>query len=364
MPPASTQLVLVSGSGRSGTSSLAGTLKRLGLHVPQPEVQPGPANPRGFYEPRWVIRFHSAFFKELAVHNIDSRPSAVEQIREATADGAATARLTDWLRTQMDQPRLVIKDPHAFWFADVWATACAELGIDLCWLTSIRHPAEVVGSRDLAYLQGKPDEVRRVKETSNVAGWVHAALLTERAGREGRRSFIRYTDLIADWRRSLAPVASQLDLALDADLGTTTHHAVDDFLDTSMRHSTLTWDDIKVSRRLQDMAEEVWQILQTLVDEPHDRTSADRLDEIHADYVEMYTDAAALTYDDRRASVKLATRRARQQKQRVVRRLRRRLRRADGALEQARHRAVAAEQAGVTAAVRRRVGSVVRRVRG
>ena len=35
-----TPLVLVSGSGRSGTSSLAGALKRLGLHVPQPEDEP------------------------------------------------------------------------------------------------------------------------------------------------------------------------------------------------------------------------------------------------------------------------------------------------------------------------------------
>ena len=41
MPTSPTPLVLVSGSGRSGTSSLAGTLKRLGLHVPQPEVEAG-----------------------------------------------------------------------------------------------------------------------------------------------------------------------------------------------------------------------------------------------------------------------------------------------------------------------------------
>ena len=42
-----TPLVLVSGSGRSGTSSLAGALKRLGLHVPQPAVAASETNPRG-----------------------------------------------------------------------------------------------------------------------------------------------------------------------------------------------------------------------------------------------------------------------------------------------------------------------------
>ena len=69
-----TPLVLVSGSGRSGTSSLAGTLKRLGLHVPQPEVEASETNPRGFYEPQWVIDFHKRHLKELALFNIDSRP--------------------------------------------------------------------------------------------------------------------------------------------------------------------------------------------------------------------------------------------------------------------------------------------------
>jgi len=48
------KLVVVTGSGRSGTSSVAGTLKRLGLYIPQPEVETDERNPRGYYEPLWV----------------------------------------------------------------------------------------------------------------------------------------------------------------------------------------------------------------------------------------------------------------------------------------------------------------------
>ena len=90
----------------------------------------------------------------------------------------------------------------------------AELDVDLRWLTALRHPAEVVGSRDIAYLSSQSDDLRLTKETSNVAGWVHAALLTEQAGRGGKRAFVRYTDLLADWRAALAPVQQQLDLGL------------------------------------------------------------------------------------------------------------------------------------------------------
>ena len=101
MPTSSTPLVLVSGSGRSGTSSLAGTLKRLGLHVPQPEVEASETNPRGFYEPQWVIDFHKRHLKELALFNIDSRPAAVEIVARHVGTGLPTGELHEWLSGQL-----------------------------------------------------------------------------------------------------------------------------------------------------------------------------------------------------------------------------------------------------------------------
>ena len=80
-------IVLVTGSGRSGTSSLAGSLKRLGWHVPQPEVPAKPSNPRGFYEPQWVIDFPKRHLKPLALHNIDSRPEATSLVADTLSDG-------------------------------------------------------------------------------------------------------------------------------------------------------------------------------------------------------------------------------------------------------------------------------------
>ena len=50
--------LLVSGAGRSGTSTVAGSLALLGLYIPQPEVEADSTNPRGFFESRWVVDFH------------------------------------------------------------------------------------------------------------------------------------------------------------------------------------------------------------------------------------------------------------------------------------------------------------------
>lgn len=296
--PTGVTLLLVSGSGRSGTSSLAGSLKRLGGHVPQPEVQASATNPRGFYEPRWVIDFHKSHLAEVGVTNIDTRPEAVDLVADLLATGGAHEQLRSWLTGQLDHPWLVVKDPHAFWFADVWREVCAELGVTLKWLTSVRHPAEVVGSRDLAYRQGQADAVRRAKEVSNVAGWVHAALLTDKVGRaagEGGRAFVRYADLLEDWRTALGRVGAQLALTFDGELSSP--HPVDDFLEPSMRRSELTWDDLATPAWLQEMAQEVWDLLNRLVDAPDDADVQQRLDEIHADYEARYAQALALTFD-------------------------------------------------------------------
>lgn len=332
MPTSPTPLVLVSGSGRSGTSSLAGTLKRLGLHVPQPEVEASETNPRGFYEPQWVIDFHKRHLNELALFNIDSRPAAVGLVAEHLASGETTAELRDWLAGQLEAPergdaQIVVKDPHAFWFARAWEDASAALDVDLRWLTALRHPAEVVGSRDIAYLSSQSDDLRLTKETSNVAGWVHAALLTEQAGRGGRRSFVRYVDLLADWRGALAPVQEQLELDLDADLAAPAseraHHPVDDFIEPSMRKSQLTWDDVRTPDWLRDMAEEVWQLLGVLTTSPQDPDTLAALDRIHDDYDARYADAVALTFDHTKAESTLAGREARDAQRATVQQLRR-----------------------------------------
>lgn len=328
MPTPPTPLVLVSGSGRSGTSSLAGALKRLGLHVPQPEVEASETNPRGFYEPQWVIDFHKRHLKELALFNIDSRPAAVDLVAAYITSGTPTAELHEWLSGQLDAEQIVVKDPHAFWFAQVWEQVTAELDVDLRWLTALRHPAEVVGSRDIAYLSTQTDDLRLTKETSNVAGWVHAALLTEQAGRGSQRAFVKYADLLADWRVALAPVQEQLDLTFNVELGngdmaSREHHDVDDFIEPSMRKSTVTWDDVRTPDWLRDMAEEVWHLLGVLTTSPHDADAQARLDEIHADYTARYADAVALTFDHTRAESTLAAREARDAQRSTVQQLRR-----------------------------------------
>src|SRR5215210_6179398 len=122
-------VVLVTGSMRSGTSSLAGSLKHLGWHVPQPEVPASERNAKGHFEPRWVIEFHKRLMRGALVRPSDGSPRALERV-----------------------------EPHAAWLLPTWRGAAERARRDLRILTALRHPAEVVGSQDRTWGEGRRTE--------------------------------------------------------------------------------------------------------------------------------------------------------------------------------------------------------------
>src|SRR6187551_1860068 len=95
--PARRSLVLVAGSGRSGTSLFTGILQRLGFYVPQPEVPADATNPRGFAESQWVVDFHTRLLAKAAVQVSDARPTAWSYTAEAALDEGAHEELGSWL---------------------------------------------------------------------------------------------------------------------------------------------------------------------------------------------------------------------------------------------------------------------------
>jgi hypothetical protein len=293
------KLVIVTGSGRSGTSSVAGTLKRLGLHVPQPEVEADESNPRGYYEPLWVTEFHRELLNPIPVRTIDSRPNATELAAEAVTP-EVEGRLREWLSDQLGHPQVVIKDPREFWVHDLWLRVAGELGAEVTTLTMLRHPTEVVRSRDTAYLSEQPAGFRRQRETTNVAAWVNAAFETERVTRGHRRAFVPYADLVGDWRSAMTRAGEQLDISIG---DTTAPHPVDEFVDARLNRSQVSWDDLEVQPQLRDLAERAWTAMSALVTSPHDEAAVAGLERMRDEYVEMYEFAAAIALDETTAQV-------------------------------------------------------------
>lgn len=311
--------MVVTGSGRSGTSTVTGALARLGLDVPGPLAPPDERNPKGFYETPWVIERNGRVLESLPVRGNDARPEAGALADAAAADDPElVADLHGWLVEQVvGHPQSVVKDPQIFWLHRAWRAAAAQAGVDLSFVTMLRHPVEVARSRDTAYLTGKDAEHRRVREISNVAAWCNAAYLTEQNTRDAPRAFVRYDDLLADWRLALTPLRERVGIRLDPAIERPDHHAVDDFIDSSLNRSRAGWEETSVPVALRDIAEATWQAVNRLVADPHDPAAVADLDAAREQYATLHADAVALAADHTQAAVSTAVRDRREEVQRL-----------------------------------------------
>jgi hypothetical protein len=287
-------LVLVAGSGRSGTSLFSGVLQRLGYTVPPPEVPADATNPRGFGESQWVVDFHTRLLKTARVQTADARPAAWAQTAQIGLDAEVQVELRTWLGEQFDTARdIVVKDPRLSWFLPLWRRCAEDVGVAPRFVTMLRHPAAVIDSKQRWYGRWQGDVGR-------AAGWINQNLFTERATRDAPRVYVRYDDLLDDWTLTVAHVGEALDLAVVRDAPPTAMRRVHDFVDRTLSRSRADWEDLKIPAALRAQANEVWRLMSTLVEgtpcEPEE------LDAARAAYIDLYAEAEAIAQSSIAAS--------------------------------------------------------------
>uniref|UniRef100_UPI00286DF575 hypothetical protein n=1 Tax=Nocardioides sp. TaxID=35761 RepID=UPI00286DF575 len=269
--------------------------------------------------------FHKRVLNPVPVRTIDTRPTAGAIAAQAGSRPEVEAELREWLGGQLDAAQILVKDPRAFWILPVWTRVAAELGVEVSTLTMLRHPTEVVRSRDSAYLTEQTPTFRRQRETANIAAWVNAAFETERSTRSLPRAFVRYPDLLADWRTALRLAGEQTGLTFNADLRTEAPHDVDDFIDARLNRSAISWDDIAVPDQLRDLAERTWQAMNVLVDAPSSSEAIGALAGLQEEYGELFDFSEAIAMDATTARVAEGRRDVRRKKDAQLDELRREL---------------------------------------
>jgi len=281
-------LLLVAGSGRSGTSLFSGLLQRLGFYVPEPEVPADETNPRGFAESQWVVDFHSRLLRKAGVQVSDSRPAAWSLMADLTLEDGVAGELRKWLRAQFKRSdHLIIKDPRLSWFLPLWRRCATGLDVTPRFVTVLRHPAAVIDSKQRYYGRWQGD-------ISRTAGWLNQSLFTERATRQTQRAFVRYEDLLDDWTKSVARVGDLLALKVIQDAPAASIVRVHDFVDRNLSRSRATWDGLDIPAGLREQVDNAWELLMELADQPDSPELSDRLDAARAAYIELYEDAEAI----------------------------------------------------------------------
>jgi hypothetical protein len=282
--PGQRQMLVVAGSGRSGTSLFTGLAGRLGVYIPKPEVSANRSNPRGFGEPRWLVDYHNDLLSSVDVVVEDGRPEAWDLTDALAGEEKALGPLVDWLEQQFAQnDRIVVKDPRLAWFFELHRAAAAKLGADVRAATMLRHPAEVMRSREIAY-------GTRTSNTTRVIGWMTMMLGIESRTRDLPRATIRYDELLSDWRTAMTQADATIGMGVLAGANEQQLEDAGDLVDPTLHRSASDWDELELPARVLDLATRTYDAYGRLVGVPSDAQGETHreLDEIQAELTAYY----------------------------------------------------------------------------
>lgn len=280
------RIVLVAGTGRSGTSTLAGILGRLGLHVPQPEVAPDASNPKGFGEPRWVVDLHDSLLARAGVQVSDARPAARELAARAAEDPDVRRRLGDWLAGQLEAgDQVLVKDPRLLWFVPLWSEVARAVGVEPTFVTMLRPPAEVIGSKRTQYNRG-------LEDPHGAASWLNLTLGTEHATRGATRAYVDYHRLLADWETQTDALAERLGLTVSRDPRVRSEVAA--FVDPDLHRVRARDEELDLPDRLATLLHRAWASMGELASDPEAGSAQSRLDDVAAAYAAYYAESESI----------------------------------------------------------------------
>jgi hypothetical protein len=207
-------MIIITGSGRSGTSAVARMVHESGISVGHDLIEADESNAEGYFEERAVIAMNDAILNDVGLNEWFAAASR-EQILDA-----ARAR-EDSMREIAAAATPAWKDPRFCWTLEAWLELLPSLPkVIVC----LRSPSEVVASTLKYYGQASDDAVRHVEHR-----WLseYTRLMEVIAAFSLDAISVEFDTLHRDPREAVAPVERFLGRPLDASAvrGDLRHHA-------------------------------------------------------------------------------------------------------------------------------------------
>ncbi|PZX22834.1 hypothetical protein LY44_02687 [Rhodobacter capsulatus] len=195
--------LLVLGMHRSGTSMLTRLLNIAGYALPGNLLGANEGNKTGHWEPQFLIDLNQSFLNRIGSDWSDWSEIDFDAIPKDTLSGYQTA-LQSWARTELGgRSSLVLKEPRSCRLAPPMLAALADEGFETRILVPYRNPLEVAQS-----LEARDGIALR----RGVLMWIRHVLDAERFSRGLPRSFVDYSDLMADWAAELLRISRDVRL--------------------------------------------------------------------------------------------------------------------------------------------------------
>ncbi len=144
------RVVVVLGSGRSGTSLLMQVLRNLGMALSEQMIEARRDNPEGFFEDTGIVRIHVDLLKSLHAWPYFPLPADWEN---APATAAAQQQLHAVLRQRLAGNAAIwgFKDPRSAAFLPLWQRLFAAEQLAPAYVLALRDPGSIIASFLRAY---------------------------------------------------------------------------------------------------------------------------------------------------------------------------------------------------------------------
>lgn len=219
--------ILVLGMHRSGTSTISGSLSKLGVNLGKRLIKPQKnVNEKGFYEAGPVLNINNALLCHMGSYWDDFYPQQPIDFD----DGKVTRLINqarDYIHSEFQSEVWALKEPRISILMPFWQKVFEPLANQISVLYIFRHPEEVCGSL------AKRDHFGRDK---SYLLWIKYNLDAELYSRNRPRYFMEYNDLFNRFEK----VVEQMQAALDVTFPLTYQQAksaLDDFVTTGLRNN-------------------------------------------------------------------------------------------------------------------------------
>ncbi|UDL93107.1 hypothetical protein LGH83_10760 [Lichenihabitans sp. PAMC28606] len=272
--PGDVEAILVAGMHRSGTSSLAGTLVKMGATAPRTLMGASEGNERGHWESWAVMELNDEILAAVGSSWSDWHP-----IREFWDDEGFMARFRDRARAMLDtefdhSTFYVFKDPRLCRILPFWIRVLGESGAIFRVLLPVRNPLEVAYS------------LRKRSGFSLSLGlllWLTHTLDAEAYSRGSARAVVDWTDFLSDSRLTLARAGEHLGRAWPYQ-SIKNRSEMEDFLTEDLRHNVVSDADFEIHPDINHWIKRTYRAMQQLAREPHSEDALHTLQDVRVEF--------------------------------------------------------------------------------
>lgn len=265
---------LVLGMHRSGTSSVAGTIARLGPVPPKTPIPAGDDNRRGYWESLAITELHNELLASAGSKWNDWRLFN-SGWRDTPVAAQFKARAKALLESEFNgASAFVLKDPRICRFPEFWLEIFQEENITPRIVIPVRVPLEVAQS--LKTRNG-------FSLSEGLLLWLRHVLDAEAATRDMPRAIIMWDAFLKDWRCEIERIGKDLNIHWPG-LTDFTAAEIDTFLTAELKHERTAADTARVHPDMHEWVMAVYDALVELSRNPSSNSARATLDDVKADF--------------------------------------------------------------------------------